>query len=94
MENKKKQEEEAEEICQHGYDLTTAPNFYIDRTRITSNVCTDTKGNKIEHKVVDNYAQVVYSKKEDIKKNKFFLENFSTNFPHAAKFVPFGLQRI
>ena len=37
---------------------------------------------------------VVYTKKEEVDTAKFFLENYSTGFPHDAKFVPFELRRI
>ena len=66
--------------------------IYLDRQRITSEECTDTEGKQITHKVIDNYAHVVYSKKEDAEMNKFLLENFSSNLPHAAKYIPFGLK--
>ena len=68
--------------------------IYLDRTRIVSNVCTDMEGGEIAHKVIDNYAHVVYTKAEDAETNRFLLENYSDNLPHAAKYIFFGLQRL
>ena len=88
MENKRKREEESDDTNQHGYDVTSAPNFYLDRTRVYSDVCTDTNGNTIQHKVVDNYAHIVYAKKEDVEKNRHFFETYSNNLPMQQNLFP------
>ena len=72
----------------------TKLEIYLDRQRLFSNECTDTEGKKIAHKVTDNYAHVVYTKKENVETNKYFLEQFSQKLPHGAQYIPFVLRYI